>query len=275
MNYENPKIPEGINVTDEHPLKDFTAMLLGVTLFIVITIVIIFSLAEWLVKFIPFEVETRLAESTVVGSLVPKKDIESETQNYLRNLTADLARQQQLPEGMTVTVHYIEGDTVNAYATLGGHIVIYKGLLEKLPNENALAMVLAHEIAHIKHRDPIIAMGRGVTIALAITSLSGFGENAVAQTLINQINFLTAMAFSRDQEQDADDEALTTLLAYYGHINGAENLFQVFKENQSFEPPEFLSSHPINEERVENIRHFQQQNNSVGETTPLPLLNRE
>ncbi len=272
MNYENPKIPEGINVTDEHPLKDFAAMLVGVALFIVIGLVIIFSLAGWLVKFIPFEVETRLAQSTVVGSLVPAVETDNKTQNYLRQLTADLVQQQNLPEEISVTVHYIENDTVNAFATLGGHIVIYQGLLEKLPNENALAMVLAHEIAHIKHRDPIIAMGRGVTLALAITSLAGFGENAVAQSLINHINFLTAMAFSRDQEQSADDEALKTLLAYYGHVNGAEDLFKVFKQSQSFEPPEFLSSHPVNEERVDNIHLFQRANNKVGETRPLPSL---
>ncbi|ARN74015.1 M48 family metallopeptidase [Oceanicoccus sagamiensis] len=272
MNYQNPKIPEGINISDEHPLKDFAAMLIGVGVFIVAAFVIIFALAEWLVRFVPFEVETRLAESTVVGTLVPAVTTASKTQKYLTALTADLVQQQQLPEDISVTVHYIEGDTVNAYATLGGHIIIYQGLLEKLPNENALAMVLAHEIAHIKHRDPIIAMGRGVTIALAMASLSGVGENAVAETLINQINFLTAMAFSRDQEKDADDEALKTLLAYYGHIKGAEDLFALFQHHQSFEPPEFLSSHPVNQERIDNIRLFQQANNYTGATRPLPPL---
>ena len=64
-------------------------------------------------------------------------------------------------------MHYDASDTVNAFATLGGHVVIYRGLLEKLPNENVVAMVVAHEIAHIKHRDPVAALGRGVAITLA------------------------------------------------------------------------------------------------------------
>jgi len=134
--------------------------------------------------------------------------------------------------------------------------------------------VLAHEIAHIKHRDPIIAMGRGITIGLALTSLAGLGDGAVAQNLVGQINFLTAMAFSRDQEQDADDEALKTLLAYYGHTRGAEKLFEVLKKNQKFEPPEFLNSHPVSDERIKNIKTFQEEfvGRETEQLTPLPLF---
>ena len=77
------------------------------------------------------------------------------------------------------------------------------------------------------------------------------------------------------EEQDADDEALRTLLAYYGHVKGAEQLFEVFEQNQSYEPPEFLSSHPVNKERIENIRLFMQANNHSGKTSPLLLPDRE
>ena len=274
MNYENPKIPEGINVTNEHPLKDFFAMLLAVAGFIVAVFVIIFVLAEWFVRFIPFETEVKLAQSRLFDSIIPNEESDSQTLSYLKTLTQRLAKEQKLPEGMVVTVHYVDKDTVNAYATLGGHIIIFRGLLEKLPNENALAMVLAHEIAHIKHRDPIIAMGRGITIGLALTSLAGLGDGAVAQNLVGQINFLTAMAFSRDQEQDADDEALKTLLAYYGHTRGAEKLFEVLKKNQKFEPPEFLNSHPVSDERIKNIKTFQEEfvGRETEQLTPLPLF---
>lgn len=51
-------------------------------------------------------------------------------------------------------------------ATPGGHVIIYRGLLEKIPNENTLVMLLGHEIGHIKLRHPVKALGKGVVIGL-------------------------------------------------------------------------------------------------------------
>ena len=60
-------------------------------------------------------------------------------------------------------MHYDPGGTFNAYATAGGQLVFYRGLLEAMPHENALATVVAHEIAHVAHRDPrrLARRGRG------------------------------------------------------------------------------------------------------------------
>ena len=48
-----------------------------------------------------------------------------------------------LPKDMSITVHYSTDKTVNAMATLVGNIIIFQGLIDVLPNENALAMVMA------------------------------------------------------------------------------------------------------------------------------------
>lgn len=65
----------------------------------------------------------------------------------LRALAAKLAAVMSLPPGMDVTVHYADEKAVNAMATLGGNVVFYRGLLERLDSEDAVATVLAHEIA--------------------------------------------------------------------------------------------------------------------------------
>src|SRR5690606_11399619 len=109
-------------------------------------------------------------------------DEHPEIVQYLSNLSEALATHMDLPENMDITVHYMYQDIENAFATLGGHIYIYRGLMQLLPNENALATVVAHEMAHIKHRHPIIAMGRGVVIGLFLASISGFsGDYFVGQ----------------------------------------------------------------------------------------------
>ena len=46
-----------------------------------------------------------------------------------------------------MTVHAVQDPTVNAFATLGGHVFVFTGLVDSLDSENGLAMVLAHELA--------------------------------------------------------------------------------------------------------------------------------
>jgi len=291
MEYENRTVPEGINVSKENPLKDFFILAFGLGAAVVTLVVVLSFLAGCLVQFVPFETEVMLTEKFSFSEFM-ESEMHEEKQNeqqkaqqleeekkqqkitaYLQNLANQLATAQQLPEGMFITTHYIDTDTVNAFATLGGNIIIFRGLIEKLPNENALAMVMAHEIAHIKHRDPMVAAGRGLTVALALASLTGFGDGQVAQQLLNNVGLITTLSFNRNQEEKADAEALNTLLEYYGHAKGAEVLFEILENEQAGStPPLFLSTHPLNENRINTIKHYHQQQSPQNELTALPEL---
>jgi predicted Zn-dependent protease len=258
MEYSNPQIPEGINVTDEHPLKDFFFMLLGVASVVVLVIVLLSLMAEYLVRFIPFEVEQKLAQHfSGVGLAVEQlsdQDVEhnQRIEKYLQQLGDELINARPLPSSISVNIHYLALDDVNAVATLGGNIFIFQGLIEKMPNENALAMVIAHEIEHVTLRHPIIAMGRGLTVGIALMSIVGVDDSAVAQRLVGSISMLTNLNFSREQERQADTGAFNRLQALYGHTHGAEDLFQVFmSEHADQVVPAFLSTHPLSEERLE------------------------
>ena len=138
MNYENPKIPEGINVTDVHPLKDFFVLLIGVGVAVLALVAVLSLAAGWLAHKIPFELEKKLAQSAFAEAFVEEAASEStvssehqKIEQYLQGLANELALAQQLPAGMDITVHYIDGDVVNAFATLGGNIVLYRGIIEK------------------------------------------------------------------------------------------------------------------------------------------------
>ena len=265
MSYQNPKIPEGINVTDEHPLKDFFAMLLGVGLLAALFFLILSSIAEKLVVYIPFETEVILAERMSETDDEDSEPHQLRVESYLQTLADQLSISQQLPENMPIKIHYVKSETINAYATLGGHIVIYSGLLEKMPDENTLAMVVAHEIAHIKNRDPIIALGRGLTVGLAMLSIFGAGDSGLSDQLVSHIGQLTILSFSREQESLADELALNTLAKHYGHTGGAETLFNIFKDEEKFKIPAFLRTHPVNESRINAVKAFsRKQGNTQG-----------
>ncbi len=282
MSYENREIPEGINVSDTHPLKEFVWLLLAAAGIIISAILILSYMAESLVRYVPFETERSIAatlEQQYTDSVpLDLTSAQQKTQAYLQTLSNTLAAHQKLPEGMVITVHYIDDDTVNAFATIGGHIVIFAGLLKKVPHENALSMVLAHEIAHIKHRDPLVSIGRGLTVFLAMSSIAGISNNTIAGQFLEQTGLLTSLSFSRQQEAAADKEAFQTLQSYYGHLEGAADLFEVLKQAEGGHKTfSFFRSHPLTEERIKAIDAFARsvQPDALPEMVPLPEFIRQ
>ena len=259
MHYENPKIPEGINVTSEHPLKEFAQLVIGAVLLVAILVASLAMLAEQLVRYVPFEMEKDIA-AKYPGKLPPRTAVT----DYLQALADRLAAAQGLPAQMRITVHYVDDNTVNALATLGGNVVFFRGLIEKLPNENALAMVMAHEIAHIKHRHPIIALGRGVVVGLALAALTNLSGSNLAGNVLSDAGLLTVLSFNRDQEAEADRSALAALARHYGHVSGADTFFLTMQDlpaHKSHEKiPTFMSTHPATQDRIEKLRALAKQN---------------
>ena len=270
--YENRPVPEGINYSQENPLKDFALLMLAALLGLAALLLLLAALANFMAPLIPFEVEQRLAGQ--MASQFPVADLDdkqTDKQNYLRQLAEDLLQQTEAPEALGIRVHYLPGATINAFATLGGNIYVFEGLLRKMPNENALAMVLAHEIAHILHRDPIVAMGRGLTVSLALASIAGVANSSGMDWLFQQMGLVTVMSFTREQERAADARALAMLQAYYGNVRGAERIFSVFvEEGRDGEMPAFLSTHPLSAERIARIGSFANSHEQKGEPIALP-----
>ena len=192
-----------------------------------------------------------------------------QVETYLQQLVADISKLQQIPEDEPVTLHYIDSDVVNAFATLGNHVFVFTGLLEKLPNENALFMVLSHEVAHLKHKDPIRALGRGITLSFLLSVIGGVTDgNAIGQHF-GQAGLLTALSFNRDQERAADLTGLETLTNYYGHSKGATEFFEfILAELNAGSSYEIFNSHPLTEDRIQTLLANSQITNQP--TKPLP-----
>ncbi|MCF6355834.1 MAG: M48 family metallopeptidase [Candidatus Polarisedimenticolaceae bacterium] len=273
MKYSNPEIPEGINTSTQHPLKEFALLVGGVLGAVLAVVMVLTLLADRLAVYIPFEVEMRLASRVTEG--LPVEEVKSlPIEAYLNRLADKIVAEQKLPPGMQITVHYVDDDLVNAFATLGGHLFMFRGLLEKLPHENAVAMVLAHEIAHIKHRHPIRSMGRGMIFGLAIGMVSSTLGNAMTDRVLANTGGLTVLKFSRDQEWEADQTALHALYQLYGHVDGADRLFKVLEqatENGSLQTPEFFSTHPLSKRRIDNIHAFQVGHPATADATVVAL----
>jgi predicted Zn-dependent protease len=117
----------------------------------------------------------------------------------------------------------LDSQEINAFATPGGHIFVTLGLINTAASEDALAAVLAHEIAHIqlKHSIKAIRTSRitqavmatgsaAATVAAQNTSLTEL-TSIFDESITDIVNTMVNNGYSRDQEFDADGTALTLL----------------------------------------------------------------
>ncbi|MHC4984224.1 MAG: M48 family metallopeptidase, partial [Planctomycetota bacterium] len=203
-----------------------------------------------------------------------------EAEAALQALADRLAANMDLPEDLRITVHYLDEPDINAFATLGGHVFILRGLVERVPSENALAMVMAHEIAHAANRDVAGNMGGALLLQLVIGTIAGMSQET-ADGLIWGPNALLLRGFTREAESRADRDALAAMAATYGHVAGADAFFRILLEEMGEtipeEGPEFLSTHPLTKKRIEALARLAEERGWVRDkpVQPLPEMLKE
>lgn len=270
MKYTPKTLPEGINTSTEHPLREFALLTSGVIAAVLLLILVASLLSDYLVRFIPVEMENRWLSAQ--ASLQPGDETASPEQqaleSYLQSLIEQLGDDEH--RNYTFTVRVIDEPTPNAFVVPGGHIFVTSGLLSMVTSENALAMVLGHEMAHQYHRDPIRSLGRGIVIVLALVAISGADAGDLVQSFVADTANLGQLAYSREQEADADETGVELLMRHYGHAQGASEFFRALDDSRSYDShtPFFLRTHPGTEDRIEFLRHYEMERS--GPLKPLP-----
>ena len=216
MRYEAKIIPEGINTSDEHPLKEFLLLVGGAFSVIVLLIVLLAYLSDFVIGFITPEMESSWFESQSLdlSQLEPYlNEIDESINNqykeselFIVNLIGKLKSKKHQKFQFSVTVY--DDDLPNAFIIPGGHIFISTALFGYVESENGLAMVLAHEMAHQYERHPIRSLGRGVLISIALTTILGSDTSQWLSGLFFETVAIGQLAFSRKQERDADKIAV-------------------------------------------------------------------
>ena len=135
-------------------------------------------------------------------------------------------------------------DMKNAWCMPGGKMAVYSGILEVANNNNALAALMGHEIAH--------AVARHGS-ERASQSLSGDSKKLYEYFA----NFGLMLPFSRSHETEADYLGLVFMhIAGYEMEEAIEMWKRMNKDGSRSQPPEFLSTHPSNKTRIENIKKW-------------------
>lgn len=154
-------------------------------------------------------------------------------------------------------------ETVNAWAMPGGKTMFYTGILPICDGEEGVATVMGHEVAHAIARHGNERMSQQIGVQSLGMGLSVMLQEKPAMT---QNLFLTAfgagsqlgvLKFSRKHESEADKMGLVFMTMAGYNPNSAADFWKRMAANKGGEaPPEFMSTHPSDERRVNDINEF-------------------
>lgn len=165
-------------------------------------------------------------------------------------------------EGFQWEFNLVDDDAVNAWCMPGGKVCVYTGILPITQDENGLAVVLGHEVAHAIARHGNERMSQGLLLQMGGTALNVAIANKSAETqnLFMQAYGIGAqtgliLPFSRKNELESDKLGLVFMqLAGYDATKAADFWKRMAANGSS--QPEFLSTHPSDERRVSEISKF-------------------
>ena len=169
-------------------------------------------------------------------------------------LTMDLLKQYKL----------VESKEVNAWCLPGGKIVFYSAILPICKDDDGMAAVMGHEVAHALANHGAQRMSAGIlqqvgagAVGVAIDSKSD-QEKQIWMTAYGGITQYGALLpFNRSHESEADKIGLILMaIAGYDPTTAISFWERMAANSGGNSPPEFLSTHPSDETRIKNIKNL-------------------
>jgi len=153
----------------------------------------------------------------------------------------------------------VNDNTINAWCMPGGKIVFYTGILPVAENETAIAAIMGHEVAHALANHGQQRMSAGMLQQFGAVAGNIAIQDPQKAAIFNQAYGVGTqvggmLPFSRSHETEADRIGLIlTAIAGYNPDEAAELWKRMAKASGGQAPPEFLSTHPSNQTRINNL----------------------
>lgn len=206
----------------------------------------------------------RAVAATILNKYKPWPN--DQAHRYLNLLGQSLALASTKPETFG-GYHFLilDSDEINAFAAPGGLILVTRGMLRCCRSEDALAAVLAHEIAHVENRHGLRAIKQSrLTSALtilAVESAKSFGSEDLAHltaafegSITDITSTLMTSGYARGQEREADKGAVRILEQIGYDPRALVDLLEQMKKNLKPGGLDFAKTHPDPSERIKDVR---------------------
>ena len=212
------------------------SVLVGLTAIVSALAATVIFAPELFARHMPMSWERKLGS----GYELPISAVHCEDEDAQDALNAIVDRVDPAARRDGFTLELVDLGIANAVALPGGRMVIFKGLLPDADNADAIAGIVAHEIAHVRRRHVAAAMVRQMGLSTVVTSLGGGAVAANAGDLLS-------LKFSRGAEAEADSDAVAALRSAGIDPRPTGHLFEKFARQAgegSGLDTEFLQTHP-------------------------------
>lgn len=152
-----------------------------------------------------------------------------------------------------------DSEEVNAFVLPGGKMGVYKGILAVTKNDDQLAAVMGHEVAHVTERHAAERIARTNATQVGVGVLSGIvgGTPIAAQSASTALQIGAQLGlllpFNRGQESEADSTGLVYMARAGFDPRESVKLWQNMQASKENAPPEFMSTHPSSETRIDKL----------------------
>jgi predicted Zn-dependent protease len=165
-------------------------------------------------------------------------------------------------QGFKWEFNVVDENTVNAWCMPGGKVVVYTGLLPVTEDEEGLAVVMGHEIAHAiaRHGNQRMSQGLAIQLGGSVLSAALSQKPQLTQQVFMQSfgigSQLGMLSYSRKHETEADKMGI--IFAAMGGYNpeAAVAFWERMSKGGGQKPPELLSTHPSDEKRIKDLKAF-------------------
>ncbi|MFN8396552.1 MAG: M48 family metallopeptidase [Bacteroidia bacterium] len=171
----------------------------------------------------------------------------------------------------------VEDKTVNAWCMPGGKVVVYTGLLPVAANDDGLAVVMGHEIAHAianhgneRMSQGLAAQAGGVALSVALSNKSPQTQDLFMKAYGVGANVGAILPFSRMHESEADEMGLIFMAMAGYNPEEAVAFWKRMDDASKGGPPEFLSTHPAHSTRIERLKKVIPVAKNYAKKYPLP-----
>lgn len=202
--------------------------------------------------------ESSLGKSVSEEVLKTEKPLkDSLWQTYLTEVGEKIVK---VSDRSNLSFHFtvLDNDQINAFATPGGYLFFYTGILRMMESEDELAAVMAHEVSHVVGRHSVKTIQTYYGGAIALSLLLGENMDKEVGQITSLVFGLALQGYGRKNEHEADEFGLHYMTKAGYNPNGAVTMFEKLasfsgeKKRGFFES--LTASHPETQERISRMK---------------------
>lgn len=201
-----------------------------------------------------------------MGGVVPESDPQAALVEQVGKRIVERGDAARSPYVESFDFHLLaDPETINAFALPGGQIFITKGLLDRMETEAELAGVLGHEVGHVIHRhaaEQIAKSQLGATLsqAVGVAASDGSDGGQRAAMIAAMVNQVVQLRYGRGDESESDRYGIDAMAAAGYDPKAMLEVMEILSRAAGGQrQPEWLSSHPLPETRIAEIREYLRQ----------------